>query len=590
MLRKTMVPASAAIPLQLAASHSHKLSSLRQHDDATVALSTAFVDAEHGVSKARSNFRILRSTASKRVVSAAALVPILAVLGLAYLCMRLLTNVVGGGAVSRKLSGRVEEERSHTGEHAESWTAECFHFPGQTLPAPSLNGYSAGEELGARPAKRARIGDVLLDQPFRAAHTQQPFQNTTPTFRGFVSTDYPQTSMYPYSMAGQLGEDVQLGFTQPLFFEGFAQSSYESRAGNGATEVVVPESFSGMHPGVEYGWVDGHGAGGEANNPDGGSLLSYGAALPDTSGKGGLLAGEEGLSEQPHSALSIMIPGAEERSPSSSGTSSTDAFGGENPLSEEEGRAEHPFTWLPPVLPGVVKRGIHPGGWYHPGLTIRFSTSVLLNLIRGIYAKPSLNQKDLNTLIQAVETLIYVKRVLSRPVSGPRTPAILANRFSGYFLVYEAIVSAAVLLQTDLSQSAWWKEFTDLHDTDAVFPAPTPAAQIAIPTMAFNVELVNRLSAALAILKTGVLPHRSEILDLKLMIFCHKYSPREFKGDRGNPWRDAEKQYSTRYGDSFHGCETGNTRKLCRIGRCLPMQLAEVSMSVKTVGLLNSGE
>ncbi|KAL8424932.1 hypothetical protein Efla_006695 [Eimeria flavescens] len=132
--------------------------------------------------------------------------------------------------------------------------------------------------------------------------------------------------------------------------------------------------FRACIPGVEYGWEDGHGAGGEANNPDGGLPLSYGAALPDTFGEGGLLAGEEGLSGQPHSALSIMIPGAEERSPSSSGTRSTDAFGGKYPLSEEKVFLEHPAA--------PDSRSL---------------------------CEVSLNQKDLNTLIEAVETLLYVK-------------------------------------------------------------------------------------------------------------------------------------------------------------------------------------
>ncbi|KAL8438932.1 hypothetical protein Efla_006680 [Eimeria flavescens] len=479
---------------------------------ATIGLSTAFIDVEHKVPEAPSNLRLLKTTASTRVVSAAVLVPILALLGLAYLCMRLLDNVMRRGTVSRRLSERVEEERSHKGEQAESWTAECFQFPLQTLPAPSSNRYFAGEKLEARPAETAGTMDILRSDSFWAAHTQQPSEPTTPTFRAFVSPGSSQTYMYPDSLDGQSGEDVQLGFPRPVSTERFAQSSYEVRAGNGPTEALVLAPFLGTTPGVGYRRVDVDSAGGEQTSTEQG--------LHTSSGTGTAAVFEERLSH-----------------------------------AEEGNSAEHPFTRLPPVLPGVVGREIHPGGRYHPGLTSRLSTPDVLGVIRRIYAKPALGQADVDDLIVAVETLLYIARIKSGQQNTSRTPKIVANKLSGYFLVYDAVVSAAALLQTDLTQYSWWKEFTGLHDTAVIFPGPSSGAQIALPAMAFNVHLANRLSAALDILKRGVLPEKAEIRDLKLMIFCHKHAPKDFRNARGSPWREAEKQYRSR-----HGC---SPKKIC---------------------------
>ncbi|KAL8438933.1 hypothetical protein Efla_006681 [Eimeria flavescens] len=323
--------------------------------------------------------------------------------------MRLLDNVMRRGTVSRRLSERVEEERSHKGEQAESWTAECFQFPLQTVPAPSSNRYFAGEKLEARPAETAGTMDILRSDPFWAAHTQQPSEPTTPTFRAFVSPGSSQTYMYPDSLDGQPGEDVQLGFPRPVSTERFAQSSYEVRAGNGPTEALVLAPFPGTTPGVGYRRVD------------------------------------------------------------------VDSAGGEQTSTEQ---------------------GLHTS-------------------------------------------------------SGTGSAAVFEERLSHA----EEVVSAAALLQTDLTQYSWWKEFTGLHDTAAILPGPSSGAQIALPAMAFNVHLVNRLSAALDILKRGVLPEKAEIRDLKLVIFCHKHALKDFRNARGSPWREAEKQYQAVPAVAGVGCD-----------------------------------
>ncbi|KAL8426110.1 hypothetical protein Efla_000102 [Eimeria flavescens] len=518
--------------------------------------------------------------------------------------------------------------------------------------APWSNRYYAGEELEARPAETARTMDILLDEPFRAPHTQQPFENTTATFRGFVPTDYPQASMYPNSMAAELVEDVPLSFPQARFTEGFGQSSYEVTAGSGEIQAQVPAHFPGTTPGVGYWRVDVDGAGFEQTSTEQGLHLSSGT------GSAGVYPAHEELEARPAEtarAMDILLdepmwcahteqlfenttqpfrvfdstgypqtsmcpdsmsaelgedvppcfppPGFTEgfgqssyevragsgetqaqvlaRSPgtiprfgytqvdvdgaafeqtsteqalhTSSGTVSAAVFVESPPHAEEGNSAEHPFTRLPPVLPGVVGREIHSLGRYHPGLTSSLSTPDVLDVIRKIYSKPVLGQADVDDLIKAVETLLYIARIQPSPQLSSRTPIILlANTLSGYFLVYDAVVSAAVLLQTELTQYSWWKEFTGLHDTGVVLRGPTSRAQKPRPVVAFCVRLVNRLSAALDILKTGVLPGKGETRDLKLMIFCHKYSPKHFRNTRWSPWRDAEKQYRSRHGDSFH--------------------------------------
>ncbi|KAL8426109.1 hypothetical protein Efla_000101 [Eimeria flavescens] len=370
---------------------------------------------------------------------------------------------------------------------------EFAHRRHESRDAPSSNRYYAGEELEARPAETARTMDILLDEPIWCAHTEQLFENTTQAFRGFVPTNYPQTSMCPNSMAAELGVDAPLSFLQPGSTEGFGQSSYDVRTESGETQAHKPARFPGTIPRFGYTRVDVDGAGFEQTSTEQGLHMS-------------------------------------------SGTVSAAVFEESPPHAEEGNSAEHPFTRLPPVLPGVVGREIHPGGRYHPGLTSSLSTPDVLDVIREIYAKPALGQADVEDLIVAVETLLYIARIQQRPQLSSRTPIILlANELSGYFLMYDAVVSAAVLLQTELTQYSWWEEFTGLHDTGVVLRGPTSRAQKSSPAMAFNVRLVNRLSAALDILKTGVLPGKGEIRDLKLLIFCHKYSPKHFRNARWSP-------------------------------------------------------
>ncbi|KAL8448049.1 hypothetical protein Emed_004048 [Eimeria media] len=216
----------------------------------------------------------------------------------------------------------------------------------------------------------------------------------------------------------------------------------------------------------------------------------------------------------------------------------SDGEGSEEDTSGDYG--EHPFTRLPVLLPGALKRSFIPGQ-YRAQYAVSFSILYLLKIIRKHYLKPVLDEEDAEDLLSALETLVYISRGRLKPGEKSTTPSHLVETFATYFMVYDTLVCGIEIFGSKMNLGLWWEDFISMHKTD--YSGEPRRNKFGGPSFYFHMRFIDEASAALAIYKTGVRPPKREIIRLKRMIFCHEFSPRRFKGDRGKPWRQDDERY-----------------------------------------------
>ncbi|KAL8427697.1 hypothetical protein Efla_007775 [Eimeria flavescens] len=507
-VQKEMVSHNIAISLLHAASH-FPGPSPQQHGDGTAALSAPYVDEGYRLPKVSTRWATLQEKQlSSRLTSVAVLLSVLVISGLAYMCMRLHSKLVNAGTFHRRLAENGVEERYAFDAQPQNLTAECVGNPQQFLRM-HLHNALPSRDLEAGNSKRARLEEIVQRLRHRVAHAPQPVA-LEPTFTTSLFEDYIQTHGPPELMAAQHRGNAQVGFPPSVLAEGLKQVTLEGTTMGVRMAVSAPVSWLGTSAGVKCERIQGH--------------------IKDS-------AAESSESDAP---LTFE-------------TGSPDALGRRHSRTEAWKHDEHPFSRLPVVLPGIEGRELFPGGVYHRGFTRTFSSLAVLDRIRELLAKPSIGQQELDNLAKAVETLIYILLRKSSPTISSTSPNHLCDRFAGYFMAYDSIVCAAQLLRADLKVQPWWKEFTKLHATDVGISAPSLGTLAAFPSLEFNIKLWERLRAALAVYKMGVRPSKEKVVELKLMIFCDKYSPKRFKGPHGEPWRLADQQYRSMHGEYFDG-------------------------------------
>ncbi|KAL8433953.1 hypothetical protein ACSSS7_003476 [Eimeria intestinalis] len=203
---------------------------------------------------------------------------------------------------------------------------------------------------------------------------------------------------------------------------------------------------------------------------------------------------------------------------------------------------EHPFTRLPVMLPGAVRRSLEPGK-YRTEYGASLSTLSLLKRIRGFYSRPTLDAEEAEDLLCTLETLLWVARARLKPAGRATSPSHLSEKLSTYLMVYDSLVCGMELFGSKMNFEEWWPSFVSSHTTDYRASIETRRKQRGGPSFLFHLRFINAASAALAIYKTGVRPPKKDIIRLKRMIFCEKFSPRRFAGDRGKPWREDDRKH-----------------------------------------------
>ncbi|CDJ49754.1 hypothetical protein, conserved [Eimeria brunetti] len=201
-------------------------------------------------------------------------------------------------------------------------------------------------------------------------------------------------------------------------------------------------------------------------------------------------------------------------------------------------RTKHPFVATPTLMSyvnidDVVKRiddSDLPAG----------PISGYLRTVRCMSRQETLNHLDAEELVRAVMSL--AKRALLYMTTDIQIRAALASETLGRrFLVVEAF--HRLLRVTGDSNPRLRQLWRDLLANIPTTYDREPCAACSLQ-QAFQHELSQSLSSALALYKNGSSPSEEEIIDLKRKLFCMKFSPRCFRSPTWNLWREDDREFS----------------------------------------------
>ncbi|KAL8437682.1 hypothetical protein ACSSS7_000759 [Eimeria intestinalis] len=215
------------------------------------------------------------------------------------------------------------------------------------------------------------------------------------------------------------------------------------------------------------------------------------------------------------------------------------------PESTEVSRlAQHPFVQLPRLQAGVSTRAINV---YRPGAgpfkVKGNSTFEMLLKVFTVFAKPELNQRDAEGVLQVVELVVAFARNRIYPDVTARPPNELIERLGMYFLLFDLVLSAYEILGPALRIDTWWHDFVSRFRIE--YPEfnsyePVSGRKIVIQ----NYILARRLQNAIRIFKQKRRPALKEIIELKRELFATRSYT--FGHPRWDVWRHADKKYRAR--------------------------------------------
>ncbi|CDJ53589.1 hypothetical protein EBH_0007890 [Eimeria brunetti] len=208
--------------------------------------------------------------------------------------------------------------------------------------------------------------------------------------------------------------------------------------------------------------------------------------------------------------------------------------------------SRHPFyrlpmlgsgVWTPPFAPVVRKRAE----------TLKANRAALkcLRNLRILFLKQSLNQNEAAAvLVSALRLSDVLLRHHTQPVSGFCT-SIAASQLARRYLIADAILSAIhVLGAAEESVDA----FKKLMQRVSIVMLPTEKVQRRPPSEA-NLEVIRRLEALLAQLRTGVRPSPADTVQMKRDIL-NRIPHKDMKGPQFNSWRRDDKKFNSGRGKS----------------------------------------
>ncbi|CDI88031.1 hypothetical protein, conserved [Eimeria praecox] len=210
----------------------------------------------------------------------------------------------------------------------------------------------------------------------------------------------------------------------------------------------------------------------------------------------------------------------------------------------------HPFVRLPAVNPEDVRRSFR----VEFALSYRLGISSPMELymkMRTLFAKASLAAEDVETLMTEAELLAnYAAVKLARPYTSCTT-SYLVRKLSSLFMAFDHLVCTIELLGAKMNTSIWWSEFVKKFHTDYRLPEKATKER----TEVLN-KLVNRLSSALAIYKSGKRPPLREIIQLKRSILSQTYKESQLSNPLWRLWLQDDKDFSCGGGGSGSHSDT----------------------------------
>ncbi|KAL8274377.1 hypothetical protein Esti_001699 [Eimeria stiedai] len=476
-----MIRSAAAAAVQPTVTHDHDSfvsRSLHQNRDRTDGMEIAIVDQLQNSPPAAFNSRPRRKLHLAKGVPAAILVCLLVIFEIMFFCMRLHSKAPGVGMQQRSLAEGSEKDQGDVEEELQAVLAECLERhdrifvenQGTGLPPPWL---------GVRASKRMKLERTVQGIFSRAQQASAPSASTTVTASS-------ESALVPF-------EEEERDQRPP-----------ESKLTKKGLTHLQKSSLSAPLSQVSYP----AGTSAESAKPSRAEPSSELLSIAQEVMTRGPERGEEGP-EEPSTSATSGGPGGQS--------------GAATPLWSPR---EHPFTRLPSRAPGAVTRSFFPGGLYHGEFGCGLSSSSLLSLMRDLFKAEVLNSNELELLLRAAESLVYVatKRAVPAAATGTR-PSHILKKLGWYFVVYEALVCAKEVLGPNMPLGAWWSAFTSLHPSDYDIRVRSRPGMKSYDLVTRHVQLVNRLSKALALYKQGIRPPKQVVYGLKRDLFCRKDSP-----------------------------------------------------------------
>ncbi|CDJ59451.1 hypothetical protein EMWEY_00022210 [Eimeria maxima] len=194
---------------------------------------------------------------------------------------------------------------------------------------------------------------------------------------------------------------------------------------------------------------------------------------------------------------------------------------------------DHPYVRLPVLEEGVRPRRLRVSVLFAQQPR-KSSPHVYLQALRSLFEKKTLNQRDVDILLNAVERLVVTSWLQSQKPPKQSRPRFLVEVLGDHFLALDAIVCAIELVGEHMQLSLWWEKFTASFNTNLSLPAPWSSGSTLVK---FHRQLARRLIAALDIYKQGRRPPPGEVVALKKLLFCHPPSRLHFRDPKWDPWR-----------------------------------------------------
>ncbi|CDJ59744.1 hypothetical protein, conserved [Eimeria maxima] len=177
----------------------------------------------------------------------------------------------------------------------------------------------------------------------------------------------------------------------------------------------------------------------------------------------------------------------------------------------------HPFVRLP------VAKGLPPNRRFRAQFALSFSLSIRSPMesfkkMRSLFLKPSLTVDDVEALVGEAEMLAnYAKCRLSGSYENC-TASYIVMRLSSLLMVFDFLVGTIEIVGEVMNTGSWWAEFAQKFRSDYSFPTKGRTSRSRMLNM-----LVNRMSSAISIYKTGKRPPPEEVVELKRIIITHAY-------------------------------------------------------------------
>ncbi|CDJ67693.1 hypothetical protein, conserved [Eimeria necatrix] len=205
------------------------------------------------------------------------------------------------------------------------------------------------------------------------------------------------------------------------------------------------------------------------------------------------------------------------------------------PSPKEEDYLSHPFARLP------VVRG-RRGPYYVDFEGALFAENVtqnplpLLRLVHGLLSQQEIAGEQLEFLATLGSKLAAHATKLHRLGLRYATPSRACERLGTRFLVLDAVVSTAIVLEQKVSLQLWRRFVSTISHE---YPKP-PASMTNRGRRFFLANFAVLLSNAVKTLKMGFRPSAEELVLLKRMLFCAPYSPPRYKAEGYDAWRFSE--------------------------------------------------